>query len=249
MTAPAKPVVWITRPQPGADRTAAAVAALGFEPVVLPLTEVVAVDPEIDIDDAQRADFVAVTSANAVRLAPAPLLDALRTKPVYTVGDATKAEAEAHGFSTVFSAGGAVDDLAALVASHQKPGSSFVYLCGRRRTGNIEEKLRAGGIDCLLAEVYRTNIVSHTTKLIDDALTGRRPDAILFHSALSARAFAGHAASASPQAYERTMFFVMSGRVADALPDFAKDRMAVASAPAEPALLETLASRLRPAGA
>ncbi|MFZ2103044.1 MAG: uroporphyrinogen-III synthase, partial [Oricola sp.] len=151
--------------------------------------------------------------------------------------------------ATVLSAGGAVDDLVALVASREKPGSSFVYLCGRRRTGDLEGKLRARGLDCLVAETYATNKVSHATKLLNDALTGRRPDAILFHSALSARAFAEHAASVLPQAYERTSFFAMSGRVADALPDFAKGRVTVASAPTGQALLETLASGLRSAGA
>jgi uroporphyrinogen-III synthase len=105
MSGSGNPVIWITRPEPGAGRTAERVAALGFDPLVLPLTEVKPVDPEIDMEDAERAGFVAVTSSNAIRLAPKPLLDVLKARTVYTVGDATKAEAEAHGFVQVVSRG------------------------------------------------------------------------------------------------------------------------------------------------
>lgn len=240
MNGTAKPVVWITRPQPGADRTAERVVALGFEPLVLPLTEVKAVDPEIDMDDAERAGFVAVTSSNAVRLAPKPLIEILRNKPVYAVGDATQAEAKAHGFTRVASAQGAVDDLAALIAGRESRGAEGLYLCGRRRTGDLEGKLAAKGISCRLAEVYAAYSVSHVTYEKMTAPTGRGPEAVLFHSALSAHAFADAVTGDMTQVFENTLFFTLSERIAQALPDWARARTTVATAPGEENLLAAL---------
>ncbi|GAB4355027.1 MAG: uroporphyrinogen-III synthase [Oricola sp.] len=240
MSGPAKPVVWITRPRPGADRTADAVAAMGFEPLVLPLTEVRACDPDIDMEDAERAGFVAVTSSNAIRLAPKLLLEVLKDKPVYAVGDATRDEAKARGLALAESAGGAVDDLVSLVAGREKRGAHGLYLCGRRRTGDLEGKLAERGISCLPAEVYGTYSVSHLTHETEAAPTSRSPDAILFHSALSAHAFADLVGESDPQAFANTRFFVLSERIAEALPGWARARAAVAAAPDEDNLLAAL---------
>lgn len=240
MSGAGKPLVWITRPQPGADRTAEAVAAIGLEPLVLPLTEVRACDPEIDIDAAERAGFVAVTSANAIRLAPKALLDAMRAKPLYAVGNATRAAAEAAGFARAVSAQGAVDDLAALIAAREGPGSEGLYLCGRRRTGDLEDRLAAAGISCRPAEVYATYSVSQPTYKKAIASGGRGPAAALFHSALSAHAFAGAVAASEIHAFEKTLFFALSARIADALPDWARTRVVVAATPDEDHLLAAL---------
>lgn len=238
------PVVWVTRPQPGADRTAAALAAMGYEPVILPLVEIAAEDPGLGPDDVEDTNFVAVTSANAIRHAPIPLARALKMKPVYAVGAATKMAALDRGFLRVFSADGAVDDLVALILRLEKPGAKGLYLAGRNRAGDLEGKLAAHGLQCRVAIVYSANIVSHMTDFIADALTRRRPDAILFHSARTARAFAQDAASHAPQSFEKTLFFTMSERVAAALPDGMAGRATVADAPTEQALLDALAHAL-----
>ena len=240
MSAAAKPVVWITRPQPGADKSAAAIAAMGFHPVVVPLTEVAATEPAIDPAEAARADAVVITSGNAVRLVPDALVAALFDKTVYTVGAATKADALARGFRDVRSADGAVDDLVALVCAREKPGSALVYLCGRRRTGDLEGKLARKGLNCLVCEVYSTKIVSHMTDILEKKLSAGSPDAVLFHSALSARAFAEHANTQSPQAYVNTQFLTISVRVAKALPERAQGRISVAEEPTEQSLLAAL---------
>lgn len=240
MSAVAKPVVWITRPQPGADKSAAAIAEMGFEPVVVPLTEVTATDPAIDPAEAARADAVVVTSGNAVRLAPDMFVTALRDKTVYTVGAATKADALARGFRDVHSADGAVDDLVALVSAREKPGSVLVYLCGRRRTGDLEGKLARTGMNCLVCEVYSTKIVSQMTDILEKKLAAGSPDAVLFHSALSARAFSEHAKAQSPQAYVNTRFLTISERVSKALPGRVQDRISVAEEPTEQSLLAAL---------
>ena len=248
MSGSSAPLIWITRPQPGADKTAAALADAGYDSLVLPLTEIVACEPEIVPDDVERGDFIAATSANAFRLLPAPLLAVLADKPVYAVGAATRAEALARGFARVRSADGAVDDLVALVSKEEPAGSRFVYLCGRVRSGDLEHKLAGNGFEGVVATVYSTKIVSHMTEFMADALSRRTPDVILFHSALSARAFAETVSGSSQQVLEKTRFITISERVADALPETFKPNVTVAAAPNERALLDALRATVPPPG-
>jgi uroporphyrinogen-III synthase len=246
MSTPAssRPVVWITRPQPGTNKTAASLERLGFEPVVLPLSEVVASDPQIAIRDALKAHAVAATSGNAIRLAPDNLVEALADKPVYTVGDVTMEDARARGFSTVRSASGDVDDLVELLVRSEKPGSSLVYLCGKRRTGDLEGKLSANGIKCLIAEVYQTDKVSHMTDRLHSEIRRYPPDAVLFHSAFSARLFMEAVPDAEIQAFDNAMFFAISRRVGNVLEGRFHDRLCISDAPTEAALLACLNSRI-----
>lgn len=241
-----KPVVWITRPQPGADRTAKSLTQAGFEPLILPLTEIRACDPDLAIEDVRTFDAVAVTSANALRHASDALLEALRGKPVHTVGDATAIEARALGLAPVSSAGGAVDDLAALISEREMPGAAILYLCGRTRTGDLEGKLAKKGVSCRAAEVYETNIVSYMTEFLRDAVKRRAPDAILFHSGLAARTFRDYIHPSDPQLFDKTNYFVISARVAESLSQAEAIRITVAREPTEEALLAALQSAFVP---
>ena len=75
--------VWITRARPGAEATAAKVAALGFTPVVDPLLEVAPIAASIDLAGVAALAF---TSVNGVRAFSA--LSDVRSSPVFAVGDA-----------------------------------------------------------------------------------------------------------------------------------------------------------------
>lgn len=235
------PVIWITRPQPGAGRTAEALTRDGYAPFALPLTEIRACDPA---DGSITADAIAATSANAIRHAPEALVATLRDRPVYAVGDATAEAARARRFLSVASAGGAVDDLVAVIAARTDPGESVLYLCGRERTGDLEGKLAARGLSCHPVEVYFTNIVSYTTDYLADAMKRHNPRGVLFHSASAAREFARTTLPLLQQRTELPWFFTMSGRVADALPGTLRDRAIVAAAPTEAALLDAVRATL-----
>jgi uroporphyrinogen-III synthase len=92
--------VLIVRPAPGNKATADAVAAMGLEPVVVPLFEVVPVAWEAP--EARNFDAVVMTSANAARHG-GPGLAALTGLDCLTVGEATAAAARAAGFRRVSS--------------------------------------------------------------------------------------------------------------------------------------------------
>src|SRR3954468_16736309 len=76
--------VLVTRPQPGASRTMRRLRELGFEPLLLPLTETVGLPVGADAAS-DNAVAVAATSANAVRHAPKELIGALAALPCHAV--------------------------------------------------------------------------------------------------------------------------------------------------------------------
>src|SRR6478736_3745261 len=92
--------VLVTRPEPGASRTARRLQQAGFQPVLLPLTKTVALPAEVGLvpDDVLA---VAVTSANAVRHAPKEVIEALAALPCHAVGPRTAEATRKMGFSSV----------------------------------------------------------------------------------------------------------------------------------------------------
>lgn len=216
----------------------------GYAPLVLPLTEIRACTPDLPPESITDVDALAITSANALRHAPTRLIESLKDRPLYAVGDATAAEARQLGFSDVISAQGAVDDLAALIREREEPGARLIYLAGRERTGDLEGKLAAGGLRCNVIEAYSAHVVSYPTELIRDAINGRMVDAVLFHSALSADAFTDRVLPEFSELFENTLYFSMSRRVADTLPSSLHPRTNIADTPNEQALLAAVKAAL-----
>jgi uroporphyrinogen-III synthase len=119
--------VLVTRPQPGAGATAAALVTLGHEPVLAPLMETVArgwTPPEL------LPDAVMLTSTAAVRLA-GPQAEELKRLPALCVGERTAAAAQAAGWTRAEMAGA---DLVALMAeAGRRAPLRLLHLCGEDR--------------------------------------------------------------------------------------------------------------------
>lgn len=232
--------VLVTRPKPGASRTADRLRKLGFEPVSLPLSETIAlpVDPGI----LPRHAAVAVTSVNAVRHAPKALIAAFAALPCHAVGKMTAQAARAAGFRSVAEgpgdAAGLADEMAASFA-----GEAIVYMCGRLRFPLFEQRLRTAGVGVDAIETYDTVALSYPDHVLAERLAGKPVDAVLLYSAKAADA--ARTLSMRPEfahLFDNTMFFALSGRIAAALDDRAHEKIHVASTPDEEALLALLAS-------
>ena len=104
--------VLVTRPQPGADETAARLATLGHEPIVLPLTRTVPVQAPA-WREIERHDAIVATSASAIAHIPQPLREAVRTLPLHAVGERTADLARRSGFADVAAPFADADDLVA----------------------------------------------------------------------------------------------------------------------------------------
>ncbi|TIL72073.1 MAG: uroporphyrinogen-III synthase [Mesorhizobium sp.] len=231
--------VLVTRPEPGASRTAQRLEDLGFKPILLPLTETVAlpVDPD---RVAANAAAVAVTSANAVRHAPKEISAALAGLPCHAVGRRTAQAARAAGVLSVSQGPGDAEALADALAGDYA-GQTIVYLCGRVRYSGFEQRLQSAGVQVRAVETYDTVALDYSDGAVLARLSGLPVEAVLLYSAKAATALQALAGRpALRELFKKTCFFALSGRIAAALETVASEQLRVAPEPSEEALLELL---------
>ncbi|TPM30102.1 uroporphyrinogen-III synthase [Mesorhizobium sp. B2-3-4] len=231
--------VLVTRPEPGASRTARRLEDAGYEPLLLPLTATIALPVDAGLIGGD-AVVVAVTSANALRHASKETIAALADLPCHAVGARTAEAARKTGFASVVDgpgdAGSLADGLAAAF-----PGKGIDYLCGRVRFPLFEQRLEASGVRVQAVETYDTVTVGYQDEAILARLSGRPVDAVLLYSATAAaamRALIGKPALSG--IFERTRFFALSARIAAAFGDAAGKAIHSAARPDEEALLALL---------
>jgi uroporphyrinogen-III synthase len=168
--------LWVTRSQPGAERTAEALRARGHDPVVQPVLKAEALDTRLDLHGISALAF---TSGHGVEAFAA--LNPGRDWPVFTTGDATAATARAAGFSDVQSAAGDAADLARLILSRPPPGP-LLWPSAEEPARDLVALLGAEGVTAFRNPVYRT-VMSDLTPPAD--IQG-----ILIYSARAAEAVA-----------------------------------------------------------
>jgi uroporphyrinogen-III synthase len=232
--------VLITRPEPGAIRTAERLEELGFESVVLPLSQTRPLPADASAVPAD-AVAVALTSANAVRHASPALISRLSSLPCHAVGRKTAEAARKAGFSTVHEGPGdalaLVDQLAASVSG------TLVYLCGHVRFAGFEERLATAGVNVQPVESYDTVSLEYSSETVSAHLTGRPVDAVLLYSAKAALGVGQLAARRElTRLFGDATFFALSGRIAEALGTAGGRVVKVAPEPTEQALLALLAN-------
>lgn len=231
--------VLVTRPQPGAARTARRLAELGHRPVELPLTRMVAL--HVNTSFAPTVDAVAVTSANALRHAPAALAAGLADRPCFAVGERTAAEARERGFRNVTAATGDAESLAGLISARLRPGATVVYLTGKVRLSDFEARAAAAGMTVVVVETYDAQDIDYRPQQLAEIVGTEPVDAVLLYSANAAGCFSR---LRWPEGFDgwvtRAAYLCMSSRVADRLANPTKARILVAAEPLEAALLGLL---------
>lgn len=228
--------VWITRAQPGAARTADRLSALGFVSLVAPLLTIRPLADALDAaPDPAAVAALAFTSPNGVTafaaLAPRPLLDRLRRRPVFAVGDATAQAARAAGFADARSAAGDIHALARLIAA--SPIDGPILAPGAREPAGDLAAL-VPGRDIRRLAVYAAEE------------TGAAPpaafDAVVLHSPRAARALA----AAAPALLENRTAVCISPAAAAPLAGLPFAEIRIADAPDEPAMLTALGKPAAP---
>lgn len=231
--------VLVTRPEPGASRTARRLADAGFQPILLPLTETAA----LPVDTGALADAaaaVAVTSANAVRHAPKEVIAALAGLPCQAVGRKTAEAARRAGFLSVGEGPGNAKALADALAGGYA-GQTIVYLCGRVRIPDFEERLFASGVHVRAVETYDTFALDYSDEAILARLSARPVEAVLLYSAKAATAMQALASRPALRGiFEDALLLALSGRIAAVLGEVAGERIRIAPEPSEDALLGLL---------
>jgi uroporphyrinogen-III synthase len=232
--------VLITRPEPGAARTAKRLQALGFKPVCLPLTEIRPTFAELPAGN--DFDAVAFPSANAVRHARPALLRAVASLPAFAVGRSTAEAAADAGFESPTIGPGYGQGLATLMTSRLARGTRVAYLCGHVRTRGFEETLREAGIEVISVEVYNTVMLDYSDEELRAVLGNETFDSVLLYSRVAVRAFLKLTdRSVMLPLLDRVALICMSERVAEPLSSSGGERIRIAAEPDEEAMLARLA--------
>jgi uroporphyrinogen-III synthase len=233
-----KPRILVTRPEPGASRTAARLAAGGFEPVVLPLTRIAPLEftlPEGPFD------AVIVTSAQALKaVRPGHMLHL----PIYAVGDTTAESAESAGFGQIITADGSVESIAALVKKRAEPAARLLYLCGRVRRPELETALGDAGFHLTAVETYDALPVTYLEEELAARLGPAPIEAVALMSAQAAALFAALAARpAFAPMFKPSEIICFAQRISDALGKEHGWNVHVTRHASEDALVELLSLR------
>jgi uroporphyrinogen-III synthase len=233
-----KPRILVTRPEPGASRTAARLAAAGFEPVVLPLTRIETLD--FTLPDGPF-DAVIVTSSQALKAVKPELILHL---PVFAVGETTAESAMSVGFGKVITAGGSVASIAALIRESAEPAARLLYLCGKVRRPELETALGDAGFDLKAVETYDAVPVIYSETEFAAHLGKSAFDAVVLMSAQAATLFSAIDQNGRFEAlFISSALVCFSKRIADRLEKAAHGRVIVTAEASEDAFMELLSLR------
>lgn len=178
--------VLVLRAQEDAERTAQKLRALGFEPIVSPVIDIVATGAAIP---GGKFDAILATSAKGLQHVAGDA-HALRAAPLHLVGVRTAQIAERLGWRPDLAASNAGALLAVLQAFYATP-ARFLYLAGRDRQDELEAGLRAAGHAVTVVETYEARAARALSGEALDALARAEIDAALHYSTRSAEIFLG----------------------------------------------------------
>jgi uroporphyrinogen-III synthase len=231
----------VTRPEPDAERTAAALRRQGHQVDIAAL---------LRIESIADAEFgrgpwsaLVVTSANALRaMEQHPRRPELLGLPLFAVGRRTAAAARAAGFLDVIAAGGNVQELAQQIrgwAQAEPQGRDpLLYLAGQDRSGDLAGDLTVDGQIVATAVVYRAVKLDGFPPTTSAALAAGQIDGVLHFSRRSAQAYIDCARAAG--ILDRALapvHFCLSDQIAEPLLAAGAKNIRIAVRPEESALI------------
>jgi uroporphyrinogen-III synthase len=231
----------VTRPEPDAERTAAALRHRGHQVEIAALLRIESV-ADAELGQGPWSALV-VTSANAVRaIASHPRRAALLGLPLFAVGGRSAAAARAAGFLDVTAAGGNVQALAQRLSEHGGR-DPLLYLAGQDRSGDLAGDLAAHGRIVHTAVVYRAVKADEFPPAIAEALAAGQIDGVPHFSRRSAQAYIDCARTAGllAQALAPT-HYCLSDQIAEPLMAAGVKSILIAARPEETALIGLIIS-------
>jgi uroporphyrinogen-III synthase len=227
----------VTRPREDCEEIAQALRRRGFEPVIEPMLSIRFLDAPVP--DPQSYQGVLVTSANGAR-ALARLV-AWRDLPVWTVGEASAAEAARLGFVTVRAAGGDVAALADLVGGTlDSSAGKLLHVAANRLAGDLAGLLTERGFAVDKAVLYQAEPAEELSPSLIDLVRKGGLELALFFSPRTAATFVRLARPLGPDGLRETSALALSPAVAAVLRDLPWRAVKAAPKPALPALLGLL---------
>ncbi|MCW9034653.1 MAG: uroporphyrinogen-III synthase [Rhodospirillales bacterium] len=178
--------ILVTRPKEDSISLVAALAELGVESVVEPLLSITYHEKKkVSLEGVQA---LLITSANGVRAFAH--IEKNRDLPVYTVGDASKREAEEVGFEKVTSATGDVEALAKLVTEKLDPHKgTLLHIAGSHVAGDLKGLLEKNEFYYRRAVLYGSEKADALSKETKKTIQSGKIDGVVFYSPRTAEAF------------------------------------------------------------
>ena len=177
------PRLLVTRPEPAASETAAALRALGYQVLVSPALVATAIKPHDLV--LPKPTVLIVTSPQAARFLKT--WHTLHTYKVLAVGTQTAKLLKAAGFTRVTDAGG---DAAAIVRLTAQQKSQAYCLLGAPSTGrSLAIALQGQGHTVKRISVYRVEPAQQLNEDTKTALARGSVTHVLFYSARTAQSF------------------------------------------------------------
>lgn len=236
--------IWVSRPEPGAARTARRLEGLGHAVLVAP---VLAIAPTGAPVPEGAFDGLILTSGNAVTAAGR----LPRDLSVFAVGTRTAERARRAGFSRVHCAEGDARDLAGLIAGVLPAGSRLLHAAGEDRKAEPAASLTAAGFPVAAWSAYAARAEKALPETALRALRtgdGPGPEGALHFSRRSARVAAELCRDAGlAGAFCGLKHYCLSPDVEAGLAEFGVAAHFVATRPSEDALLAGLPAPDRPA--
>lgn len=229
----------LTRPEPDAQRTAAALRQRGHTVIIASLMRIESLS-DVEIGAGPWAAIL-ITSANAAHaIAAHRRKNALARLPVFAVGDRSAQAMRDSGFADVSSADGGVGDLARLVGERIPPGSSLLYLAGAERSGDLAAKLGSRNFTVQTTVVYRAVAAARLPPAATEALA-QSIDGVLHFSRRTAEAYVSAARGGGLlENALKPAHFCLSAQIAEPLAEAGASTIHVAQRPVEAALIELL---------
>jgi uroporphyrinogen-III synthase len=249
----ARPLIWITRTEPGASRTARAVKALGWSVLKAPLLRLKDMAPALDLTGLTPSAMI-FTSPNAVLawrrliLRSGRLSASLTSVRCICVGDATMRAARRAGFGNMLNAKGDGEAVFALVKQQIPPeGGRILHPANLDEGGRLAARLRADGYQVDWAPTYQTLPRLQPPRRVLSALSAGSQVIALIQSPKAARVLASFDRDASDREGDSrplcSQLHALAGQSDAALAPLAgfKGPKCVAKTPDEPSLLLELA--------
>jgi len=236
MSSTLRPKVLVTRAEPGATRTCAALSDRGFDALNTATAILRARPVTLSLEG---VGLIAVTSPfGASCLAHATTE---RRLPVIAVGDVTANRLREAGFERVNSASGDARDLLAMIRE-RAPEGVVLHVRGVDQTGDVSAELNAHGVRARSEILYAAEPVP---ALPDPAWAALSEGAcVLIHSAKGAERFADLAEAAGQVAALRAApLIAISEAAAEPLKSLGVARLTIAKRPDEAALFDALENR------
>lgn len=230
--------VLVTRLERDCNATAAKLVELGFEPVLLPLTKLVVLKPEVNI---VKPDFTLFTSANAVASLPQETSARFANIPAYAVGPKTASALSKKAYKNIRKGAGDAKSLAELIL-HEWSDKRFsgLYICGKERSFDFQAEFQSHG-SIELCEVYRILELDLPKSDIDEKIDQLNGGVSLVYSPSGARNLIKALDRAGKtEALKRLTILAISAKAAEPFEVMAVQEIIVAPQPTEEAMMEAL---------